>query len=139
MKVKNELLANKEQIEAFIREDAGTPVHMVNLLKFKDKAEYEDGRETDLTGRQAYAIYSAEIKGHIEKVGGQIVFEGQASQLLVGEVEDLWDMIAIVRYPDVRAMVKMTSDRAYGEIAVHRIAGLEGQLNIRTLEGPLTP
>ena len=70
MKVKNELLANKEQIEAFIREDARTPVHMVNLLKFKDKAEYEDGRETDLTGRQAYAIYSAEIKGHIEKVGG---------------------------------------------------------------------
>ena len=50
MKVKNKLLANKEQIRAFIKEDDGTPVHMVNLLKFKDKAEYEDGRETDLTG-----------------------------------------------------------------------------------------
>jgi uncharacterized protein (DUF1330 family) len=111
---------------------------MVNLLKFKDKAEYEDGRETDLTGQQAYAIYSADIKGQIEKVGGQVVFEGQASQLLVGEVEDLWDMIAVVRYPNVQAMAKMTSDRAYGEIAIHRIAGLEGQLNIRTQEGPLT-
>ncbi|MDG1932133.1 MAG: DUF1330 domain-containing protein, partial [Luminiphilus sp.] len=131
--------ANKEQIRAFIKEDDGTPVHMVNLLKFKDKAEYEDGRETDLTGQQAYAIYSADIKGQIEKVGGQVVFEGQASQLLVGEVEDLWDMIAVVRYPNVQAMAKMTSDRAYGEIAIHRIAGLEGQLNIRTQEGPLTP
>ena len=139
MKVKNKLLANKEQIRAFIKEDDGTPVHMVNLLKFKDKAEYEDGRETDLTGQQAYAIYSADIKGQIEKVGGQVVFEGQASQLLVGEVEDLWDMIAVVRYPNVQAMAKMTSDRAYGEIAIHRIAGLEGQLNIRTQEGPLTP
>jgi uncharacterized protein (DUF1330 family) len=138
MKVKNKLMANKEQIRAFIKEDDGTPVHMVNLLKFKDKAEYEDGRETDLTGQQAYAIYSAEIKGQIEKVGGQVVFEGQASQLLVGEVEDLWDMIAVVRYPNVQAMAKMTSDRAYGEIAIHRIAGLEGQLNIRTQEGPLT-
>ena len=139
MNVENKLVANKEQIRGFMKEDAGTPVHMVNLLKFKDKAEYEDGRETDLTGQQAYAIYSAEIKGHIEKVGGQIVFEGQVSQLLVGEVEDLWDMIAVVRYPDVQAMVKMTSDPAYGEIAIHRIAGLEGQLNIKTLEGPLTP
>lgn len=139
MKVKNKLMANKEQIRAFIKEDDGTPVHMVNLLKFKDKAEYEDGRETDLTGQQAYAIYSADIKGQIEKVGGQVVFEGQASQLLVGEVEDLWDMIAVVRYPNVQAMAKMTSDRAYGEIAIHRIAGLEGQLNIRTQEGPLTP
>jgi hypothetical protein len=36
-------------------------------------------------------------------------------------------------------MVKMTSDPAYSEIAIHRIAGLEGQLNIKTLEGPLTP
>jgi len=139
MKVKNKLLANKEQIRAFIKQDDGTPVHMVNLLKFKDKAEYEDGRATDLTGQQAYAIYSADIKGQIEKVGGKIVFEGQASQLLVGEVEDLWDMIAVVRYPNVQAMAKMTSDRAYGEIAIHRIAGLEGQLNIRTQEGPLTP
>ena len=138
MKVKNKLMANKEQIRAFIKEDDGTPAHMVNLLKFKDKAEYEDGRETDLTGQQAYAIYSADIKGQIEKVGGQVVFEGQASQLLVGEVEDLWDMIAVVRYPNVQAMAKMTSDRAYGEIAIHRIAGLEGQLNIRTQEGPLT-
>ena len=138
MKVKNKLMANEEQIRAFIKEDDGTPVHMVNLLKFKDKAEYEDGRETDLTGQQAYAIYSADIKGQIEKVGGQVVFEGQASQLLVGEVEDLWDMIAVVRYPNVQAMAKMTSDRAYGEIAIHRIAGLEGQLNIRTQEGPLT-
>ena len=115
-------MANKEQIRAFIKEDDGTPVHMVNLLKFKDKAEYEDGRETDLTGQQAYAIYSADIKGQIEKVGGKIVFEGQATQLLVGEVEDLWDMIAVVRYPNVQAMAKMTSDRAYGEIAIHRIA-----------------
>ena len=139
MNLKNKLLPNKEQIKAFVKEDLGTPVHMVNLLKFKDKAEYEDGRETDLTGQEAYAIYSAEIKGHIEKVGGQIIFEGQASQLLVGEVDDLWDMIAVVMYPDVQAMMKMTSARAYNDIAIHRIAGLEGQLNIKTLEGPLAP
>ena len=99
MNVENKLTPSKAQIKVIMEGEKDTPIHMVNLLKFRDKAEYEDGRETDMTGRQAYAIYSAEVKGHIEKVGGEILFEGQVSGLMVGEVEDLWDMIAIVRYP----------------------------------------
>ena len=43
---------------------------MVNLLKFKEKAEYEDGRESDLTGAEAYAIYGKEVVKHLKKVGG---------------------------------------------------------------------
>jgi len=132
MKVENKVTPNEEQIKGFIEGDADTPIHMVNLLKFKDKAEYEDGRETDLTGEQAYAIYGTEVRAHIEKVGGQLIFEGQVSRLMLGEVEDLWDKIAIVKYPGLKAMVEMTSDPAYSEISIHRIAGLEGQLNIET-------
>jgi len=132
MKVENKVTPNEEQIKGFMEGGADTPIHMINLLKFKDKAEYEDGRETDLTGEQAYAIYGTEVRAHIEKVGGQLIFEGQVSRLMLGEVEDLWDKIAIVRYPGLKAMVEMTSDPAYSEISIHRIAGLEGQLNIET-------
>jgi hypothetical protein len=32
----------------------------------------------------------------------------------------------------MKAMMKMTSDPSYEESAIHRIAGLEGQLNIET-------
>ena len=132
MKVENKVTPNEEQIKGFLEGDADTPIHMVNLLKFKDKAEYEDGRETDLTGEQAYEIYSTEVQAHIERVGGQLIFEGAVNRLMLGEVEDLWDKIAIVRYPGLMAMVEMTSDPAYLESAIHRIAGLEGQLNIET-------
>ncbi len=132
MKVENKVTPNEEQIKGFMEGDADTLIHMVNLLKFKDKAEYEDGRETDLTGEQAYAIYGTEVRAHIEKVGGQLIFEGQVSCLMLGEVEDLWDKIAIVKYPGLKAMVEMTSDQAYSEISIHRTAGLEGQLNIET-------
>ncbi|HJL95657.1 MAG TPA: DUF1330 domain-containing protein, partial [SAR86 cluster bacterium] len=69
---------------------------------------------------------------HIERVGGQLIFSGEVSRLMLGEVEDLWDKIAIVRYPGLKAMVEMTSDPAYLDSAIHRIAGLEGQLNIET-------
>ncbi|GIS32238.1 MAG: hypothetical protein Ct9H90mP4_01520 [Gammaproteobacteria bacterium] len=41
---------------------------MVNLLKFKEKAEYPDKRETDLTGKEAYAIYGKEVVGTLKKL-----------------------------------------------------------------------
>lgn len=38
MKVENKLTPNEAQIRGFMEGDADTPIHMVNLLKFKDKA-----------------------------------------------------------------------------------------------------
>ena len=49
----NSVHPTKEQIEGFLEGDTDTPIAMVNLLKFKEKAEYEDGRYSDLTGEEA--------------------------------------------------------------------------------------
>ena len=57
MKVFNKLSPNDEQLNGFVEGDVETPIAMVNLLKFKEKAEYEDGRDTNLSGAEAYAIY----------------------------------------------------------------------------------
>ena len=132
MKVENRVSPNEEQMKGFLGGDADTPIHMVNLLKFKEKAEYEDGRETTLTGAEAYAIYGAEVQAHLAKVGGKGIFSGRVSRLMLGEVEDLWDMVAIAMYPSKKAMLTMISDPEYAESAKHRTAGLEGQLNIET-------
>ncbi|MDP6471547.1 MAG: DUF1330 domain-containing protein [Pseudomonadales bacterium] len=109
------------------------PIVMVNLLKFKDKAVYRDGRETDLTGRDAYDIYSRRVTQYIEEFGGRIFFAGDVTDLAVGLVEDLWDEVALAEYPNRGAMVAMTSSEAFRDMAVHREAGLEGQLNIETV------
>ena len=55
---------------------------------------------------------------------------------MLGEVEELWDWIAIARYPSRKAMLKMITDPSYLESEKHRSAGLEGQLNIETKEFP---
>ena len=52
MEFNNSVYPTKEQMEGFLEGDDDLPISMVNLLKFKDKAEYEDGRETDLTGEK---------------------------------------------------------------------------------------
>ena len=46
------------------------PIYMVNLLRFKDRAEYEDGRATDLTGREAYDLYAAAVFELLQEFGG---------------------------------------------------------------------
>ncbi len=105
---------------------------MVNLLKFKDKAEYKDGRQTDLKGQEAYQIYAKEVQQHLQKVGGKIIFSGEVSRLVLGEVEELWDWVAIAEYPNKKAMLSMMMDKEYQTSEEHRSAGLAGQLNIET-------
>ena len=137
MEVKNSVIPNKDQIDEFLEGDIESPISMVNLLKFKEKAEYEDGRDTNLSGKEAYMIYGIEVQEHLKKVGGEMVFGGEISRLMLGEVEDLWDNVAVARYPSRTAMLEMMMDPDYQESEKHRSAGLLGQLNIETKEGAM--
>jgi len=132
MKVENKVMPNEKQMEEFLEEGHDEPIFMVNLLKFKDKAEYPDKRESNLSGKEAFAIYSKEVVGHLEKVGGKPIFGSEVTRLMLGEVEDLWDQVAIAMYPNRKSMLKMISDPDYIKSAQHRVAGLAGQLNIET-------
>ena len=109
------------------------PIKMLNLLKFKERAEYSDGRQTKLSGIEAYSIYSIETQEHLKKVGGKLVFSGPVSRLMIGEADELWDAVGIAEYPNRAAMLKMITDSAYLKSSEHREAGLEGQLNIEIL------
>tara|TARA_Y100000741_G_scaffold131050_1_gene98616 strand:+ start:119 stop:520 length:402 start_codon:yes stop_codon:yes gene_type:complete len=133
MKVENKITPNEEQINGFMQNPDLGPISMVNLLKYKDKAIYEDGRDTNLTGEEAYGLYAVEVVNLVEKYGGEFLFAGKVSRLMLGEVENLWDSIAIAKYPSRKAMLDMTMDPEYQKIHVHRDAGLEGQLNIETI------
>ena len=137
MEVKNHLTPNQGQMDGFLEGDTEAPIAMVNLLKFKEKAQYEDGRDTELTGKEAYTIYAMEVQEHLQKVGGEMVFGGQVNRLMLGEVEDLWDSVAIARYPSRKAMLEMIMNPVYQESEKHRSAGLLGQLNIETKEGAM--
>ena len=136
MEVHNAVTPTAEQIEGFLAPDAAEPIFMVNLLKFKERAEYEDGRETPLSGREAYALYAAEVAKVITQVGGKLIFGANVERLMLGEVEELWDQVAIAMYPSRAAMFEMIQLPEYAAISVHRTAGLAGQLNIETVAPP---
>ena len=86
MEVHNAVTPTAEQIEGFLAPDAAEPIYMVNLLKFKAHAEYEDGRETSLSGREAYMLYATEVAKVITQVGGKLTFGAEVKRLMLGEV-----------------------------------------------------
>ena len=134
MEVNNKVTPSEAQMQGFLEQGHDEPIYMLNLLKFKERAEYEDGRDSDLTGEQAYGIYGQAVADLLVKVGGAPVFSASVERLMLGEVEDLWDSAAIAMYPSRQEMLTMISLPEYQEIAVHRSAGLEGQLNIELVK-----
>jgi uncharacterized protein (DUF1330 family) len=133
MDVKNAVLPNEDQIKGFFEPAPDGPIYMVNLLKFKPRAEYEDGRSTELTGKEAYEIYSNAVSELLLEFGGSACFFADVERLTLGEVEELWDEVAVAMYPSRSAMLEMMQSPSMQEIAVHRAAGLAGQLNIETV------
>lgn len=132
MNVTNQIHPSPDQAKAFFSGEEDGPMCMVNLLKFKDKATYADGSEPDLSGRDAYLRYGMGVQACLAAVGGTARFTGFVTDLMLGEVEELWDMVAIAEYPSRAAMLQMVQSPEYQAITKHRDAGLAGQLNIRT-------
>ncbi|MEL6980867.1 MAG: DUF1330 domain-containing protein [Actinomycetota bacterium] len=134
MDVVNEVMpTSEERIQEMMEPGPDGPICMVNLLSFKDRAEYEDGRETDLTGREAYELYGRGVSQLLPQYGGEIVFAGDVTFLSLGQVEELWDEVAIAKYPNRAALLAMSTSEEWRALSVHRAAGLAGQLNIETV------
>ena len=135
MNVVNAVYPPHEQAMEFFGGAEDGPFVMVNLLKFKPRAEYADGADSHLTGAEAYARYAEEVRQLVEGLGGKVRYGGRVTGLLIGEVEDLWDMVALAEYPSLAAFQQMAMSPQMHAIEHHRIAGLAGQLNIRTKPG----
>ena len=88
MEYSNAVMPNQEQMEGFMEPDDGSVIYMVNLLKYKEKAEYADGRETALSGREAYALYTDGVEKCLAEVGGGVEFKGHVKRLMLGSDED---------------------------------------------------
>ena len=136
MDVENAVYPTAQRISALIADTSAAPIVMLNLLKFRTAAAYSDGRATDLTGRGAYELYAIAMRKVVEEQGGKFLFAGNVTEMVIGEVEDVWDTCALVEYPSAAAFAAIATSPEVAEIGVHRAAGLEGQLLIRLTQRP---
>jgi uncharacterized protein (DUF1330 family) len=103
-----------ETFGAFMQEDEGGPIHMLNLLRFKP-----DG------GRDRYAEYGSAAQPFLEEVGGEVVFAGDCSTVLVAPDAHEWDAMLIVRYPSRSAFAEMVRNPGYQETTHMRTEALD--------------
>jgi uncharacterized protein (DUF1330 family) len=127
------------QVQAYLDYQGEGRVHMINLLKYRPRAEYPQGHElageAGGTGGEAYQRYGAAAVPKIFEYGGRIVGMSRPYQVFIGEGQD-WDDVVTVEYPNHNAFIEMMRDPEYRAAIVHRDAGLERTVVIAA--APLT-
>ena len=112
----------KETFAQFRENDRPGPIHMLNLVRFRDQAAYPDGRKA--TGAEAYAAYGRDSFPVLARLGGRIVWRGNFEVMLIGPDSEQWDECFIAEYPSVAAFVEMIRDPIYREAVKHRQAAV---------------
>ena len=127
---------SRESFAAFRSATRSGPIHMLNLVKLRDQATYDDG--TKATGAVAYKTYG-ELSGPIFRaLGGRIIWSGKPEVMLIGpDTGEEWDIAFIAEYPDMDAFITMMRDPAYQAITHHRTAALQNSRLVRM--EPLSP
>jgi hypothetical protein len=112
-----------EQIEEFLAGPADQPVVMLNLLKFKERA---DDTHPGMTGRDAVMLYSTAMREFVEARGGSFVIAADIDSQVIGDGD--FDFVAIMRYPSRQKFLELAGDPEIARtIMPHRDAGLESQ------------
>ena len=106
----------------FGRDEPGGPMWALNLMKYREHADYEDGRDTTLTGAEADEVYAPHE--HLAKVGSRIILVAPVVHQVAGD-DTRWDRIAIAQYRDRMALVEMNSSKDFAEAESHKDAGMD--------------
>jgi uncharacterized protein (DUF1330 family) len=115
-----------EVLEALATIPDGQPVVMINLLRYRARAVYPPGTETEpRTGRQAWEQYSRHMMPIFTQIRARPVFQAEAGVSLIGPKEPRWDEVLLVEYPSRGAIERMIASPEYQSAMIHRIAALE--------------
>lgn len=128
MKDRSYIHPTPEIAQSFFTTSPASPICMLNLLKFKEMADYSNHAElapaSPISGQAAYRAYMKAVATLLEQAGAKVLFSGKTHPYLIGPSEASWDLMLLVRYPSRSAMVKFASSEAYQKVAGHRTAAL---------------
>jgi len=110
----------------------GKPIIMINLLKFKEKAQYPDG-SMPCSGKEAYQAYAKIASKAVAEIGGEMFWRGLVCGCPIAPEGETWDEALLIKYPSIEAFKKMLAMPEYQEGTVHRSAALEDSRLIATV------
>ncbi len=110
----------KEQLAALKNYPKDKPLSIVNIVRFRDKTP--DGQEE---GKEAYKRYIVKSMPFVQAVGGQLIWRGKPTTVIVGDDSRKPDVIFIVQYPSVDSFFQMIKNPEYQAITKDRTIALE--------------
>jgi uncharacterized protein (DUF1330 family) len=123
------LEATQESGRAFMMRGISGSVVMLNLLRFRDVADYSTAPDLappePISGAEAYQLYIQHTLPYLEASGGELVFLGKGGQFLIGPAGERWDMAMLVRQRSVQDFMAFASNPEYMRGIGHRTAALE--------------
>lgn len=115
-------IINVDLIRSWFTMEPGTDTAFwaVNLMKYHEVAQYDDGR-TGVSGREADDAYAP--LGPLAAVGAMVAYLGNVVDQPVGDPR--WDRVGIVRYPSRSAFMAMQERDDFKTQHEHKKAGME--------------
>lgn len=117
------------------------PFVMLNLLNFREQADYSASPELDpgrpISGREAYALYMEAMKPLLAEAGSELLFFGAGGRFVIGPAAEGWDAVLLVRQPGIERFMAFASDAAYQAVAGHRTAALRDSRLLPLEEGTI--
>lgn len=128
--------AGKEFYLKFLQK--GEAIVMINLLKFRSKADYTDLEsikpQKEITGEEAYKLYTSNTLHELKKIGSEILFYGEAKSFLIGPDSEKWDAVLLVKHQSIHTFMDFSKSEIYLNNVGHRTAGLEDSRLLPTTE-----
>lgn len=123
-----------ETFQAFKDLPRDTPITMLNLLLYREHAEYPEGHEhagKGWSGRRAYAEYGRTSGPIFRRLGGQILWRGRFETVVTGPSGESWHDAFVAQYPNAGAFFAMIKDPDYQQAVANRTAALSDSRLIR--------
>ena len=119
------------------------PVVMLNLLRFREVADYsafpELAPSSPISGRAAYERYIEHTLPFLRASGGEVLYLGTGGEYLIGPTGEGWDTAMLVRQSSIAAFMAFASDRAYLAGIGHRVAGVRDSRMLPLVDAPASP
>ena len=115
-----------------------TPINMLNLLLFREFAEYPEGHQhhgKGWSGKRAYQEYGTTSHPVLSRVGGYVVWRGDFETMVTGPEVRVWHEAFIAHYPSAGAFLEMVTDPDYQIAVQNRTAALIDSRLIRFAPG----
>jgi hypothetical protein len=105
------------------------PVVMLNLLRFRDLADYSASPAlappAPISGAEAFRRYIDHTLPHLLASGGELRFLGTGGAWFIGPDAERWDMAMLVRQHSLESFMAFAANEAYLEGIGHRTAAIE--------------